>query len=288
MSQDTYYFTHDYGARNDPKLQRLFMRHGCAGIGIYWCIIEQLYEQGGKLPIEHIETIAFNLRTDKTTIEEVVFELNLFVSDDTHFWSERVLEKTTQRNNLKTTQKQRASKGGAPKGNKNACKSNTYEAEEAAEKQPETTENNPKQPEVDLSCFENNPIIKEKEIKGNKRIDNTTSDEVVSVGGKVAKRFSPPSPEEIQAYAAERGYADFDADRFVDYYTSNGWMVGKNRMKDWQAAVRSWARKSQPTTTPAPYVAPTTHQQPPADFHEQRRSEIARQVAQDLAATAAR
>lgn len=135
----------------------------------------------------------------------------------------------------------------------------------------------------------NNQQTPNKHLTTNKNVrmkeDNTTSDEVVSVGGKVAKRFSPPSPEEIQAYAAERGYADFDADRFADYYTSNGWMVGKNRMKDWQAAVRSWARKSQPTTTTVPYVASTTHRQPPADFHEQRRSEIARQVAQGLAAT---
>lgn len=100
-------------------------------------------------------------------------------------------------------------------------------------------------------------------------------------------RFLPPTLQEVEAYIRERDYS-IDADRFVDYYTSNGWMVGKNRMKDWQAAVRSWARKSQPTTTTAPYVAPTTYRQPPADFHEQRRSEIARQVAQDLAATAAR
>lgn len=101
---------------------------------------------------------------------------------------------------------------------------------------------------------------------------------------QTTKRFRPPTLQEVEAYIRERDYP-IDADRFVDYYTSNGWMVGKNRMKDWQAAVRSWARKSQPTTTPAPYVAPTNHRQPPADFHEQRRSEIARQVEQGLAAT---
>ena len=101
---------------------------------------------------------------------------------------------------------------------------------------------------------------------------------------QTTKRFRPPTLQEVEAYIRERDYP-IDADRFVDYYTSNGWMVGKNRMKDWQAAVRSWARKSQSTTIPVPYVASTTHRQPPADFHEQRRSEIARQVAQGLAAT---
>lgn len=57
--------------------------------------------------------------------------------------------------------------------------------------------------------------------------------------------FSPPTVEEVRTYCAEKGY-DIDPDRFVDYYTSNGWKVGKNPMKDWKAAVRSWSRKEQP------------------------------------------
>lgn len=55
-------------------------------------------------------------------------------------------------------------------------------------------------------------------------------------------RFSPPTVDEVRAYCTEKGYA-VDADRFVDYYTSNGWRVGKNPMKDWRAAVRTWNRK---------------------------------------------
>ena len=58
-------------------------------------------------------------------------------------------------------------------------------------------------------------------------------------------RFFPPTVDEVSAYCTEKGYA-LDADRFVDYYTSNGWKVGKNPMKDWKAAVRSWSRKEQP------------------------------------------
>ena len=58
-------------------------------------------------------------------------------------------------------------------------------------------------------------------------------------------RFSPPTVDEVRSYCAEKGYA-MDADRFVDYYTSNGWKVGKNPMKDWKAAVRTWNRKEQP------------------------------------------
>ena len=55
-------------------------------------------------------------------------------------------------------------------------------------------------------------------------------------------RFKPPTIEEVREYCSEKGY-NIDAERFVDYYTSNGWRVGKNPMKDWKAAVRTWAKK---------------------------------------------
>lgn len=58
-----------------------------------------------------------------------------------------------------------------------------------------------------------------------------------------AKRFTPPTVEEVAAYCAERK-STVDAQRFVDYYESNGWKVGRNRMKDWKAAVRSWERNN--------------------------------------------
>ena len=54
-------------------------------------------------------------------------------------------------------------------------------------------------------------------------------------------RFSPPSIEEVAEYCRERRNA-VDSQRFVDYYSANGWMIGKNKMKDWKAAVRTWER----------------------------------------------
>jgi predicted phage replisome organizer len=54
-------------------------------------------------------------------------------------------------------------------------------------------------------------------------------------------RFTPPTLEEVQAYCIERGN-NVDAERFIDFYSSKGWMVGKNKMKDWKAAVRNWER----------------------------------------------
>ena len=62
-------------------------------------------------------------------------------------------------------------------------------------------------------------------------------------------RFSPPTRQNVAEYCAEKGYSGFDVERFLDYYTSNGWMVGKNKMRDWKAAVRNWARAG---TAPKP------------------------------------
>lgn len=53
------------------------------------------------------------------------------------------------------------------------------------------------------------------------------------------KRFAPPTLEEVKAYCKERGNG-VDPQHFFDYYTANGWKVGKNSMKDWKAAIRSW------------------------------------------------
>ena len=53
------------------------------------------------------------------------------------------------------------------------------------------------------------------------------------------KKFIPPTVEEIADYCKERNN-NVDAQRFHDFYSSKGWYVGKNKMKDWKAAVRTW------------------------------------------------
>lgn len=62
-----------------------------------------------------------------------------------------------------------------------------------------------------------------------------------SVRGEKAKRFVPPSVEEVEQYCFERSN-NVNAQSFIDFYESKGWMIGKNKMKDWKAAVRTWER----------------------------------------------
>jgi hypothetical protein len=64
---------------------------------------------------------------------------------------------------------------------------------------------------------------------------------------ETAKGFSPPSVQEVQEYAKTRCLT-IDAERFVDFYQSKGWMVGKTKMKDWQATLRNWARTQREQT----------------------------------------
>ena len=53
--------------------------------------------------------------------------------------------------------------------------------------------------------------------------------------------FKPPTIEEVRAYCLERGNS-VDAERWHNHYRANGWMVGKTKMVDWKAAVRTWER----------------------------------------------
>lgn len=69
----------------------------------------------------------------------------------------------------------------------------------------------------------------------------------VSIESKADKppertRFVPPTVEEVRAYCQENGYS-IDPGYFVDYYTANNWMAGRNKMKDWKATVRNWNRR---------------------------------------------
>ena len=64
-------------------------------------------------------------------------------------------------------------------------------------------------------------------------------------------RFSPPSTDDVSAYAAEMGL-DIDAAAFVDFYAAKGWKVGTSPMRDWRAAVRNWCRRDGGRGRPGP------------------------------------
>ena len=87
-------------------------------------------------------------------------------------------------------------------------------------------------------------------IAPNNKEDNKVN---ICVSNKASRNFNPPTHAEVSDYCRERMNA-VNVDAFMAYYESNGWMVGKNRMKDWKAAVRTWEQREnrQPQGRPAP------------------------------------
>ena len=87
-------------------------------------------------------------------------------------------------------------------------------------------------------------------VKGSQGVQSTLIDkdkdkDIVKDKVKV-KRFVKPTIEEVSDYCDERNN-DVDAEKFYDYYSSNGWKVGKNSMKDWKASVRTWEKNTNQT-----------------------------------------
>lgn len=78
---------------------------------------------------------------------------------------------------------------------------------------------------------------------GKVSIDKVSIDTYSNIHIERGGHFVPPTPMDVKAYCIEKGYK-VDADRFCDFYESKGWMVGKNKMKDWKAAARNWARRN--------------------------------------------
>ena len=86
---------------------------------------------------------------------------------------------------------------------------------------------------------------KYKNIRNKEYIDNSNTTNII-VDEKQqtkTKKFIKPTIEEIKSYCTERNNG-IDANFFYDYYESKGWQIGKNPMKDWKAAVRTWERKN--------------------------------------------
>ena len=149
-------------------------------------------------------------------------------------------------------------KGGRPRKEK---------PQENPEVTPEKPQENPKKtPNVNVNDNVNDNIsFLKKETKRENEIcdlENENSESPLetlqapkeqSDGGR--KRFKIPTPEEVQAYCNERKNG-ISGQQFCDFYSSKGWKVGSQPMKDWKASVRTWEGKRRETTAPTSQVSP--------------------------------
>lgn len=66
-------------------------------------------------------------------------------------------------------------------------------------------------------------------------------EEYIKKNNSYMGRFTPPTLQEVQVYCMSR-HNNVDPEKFIDFYSAKGWMIGKNKMKDWKAAVRTWEK----------------------------------------------
>ena len=94
--REKFYFSHDYGSRNDPKILELRAEYGLEGLGLYWCIVETLAEaDDGYINPRLIAGLSIGYGIDKDKLQEYIdfmIEVELLCEDDKGYYSKRMLE----------------------------------------------------------------------------------------------------------------------------------------------------------------------------------------------------
>lgn len=132
-------------------------------------------------------------------------------------------------------------------------------------KQAEAKSSKPKQTEANRSKTANK---EEEEYKEDKENDNNNGVSGAKAPQAPARRFTPPTVDDVRLYCQERGN-QVDPQRFVDFYASKGWKVGNQTMKDWQACVRTWEKRDN-GAAPSGYSAGYVRPENPKNHYEQR------------------
>lgn len=211
------WFPHDFGSRQDPKLQKaqqVFEQkygagQGAAAIGIYWQLVEIMHEQSGYIMQADCDSIAYALRTQYERITDVLQAV--FEFDGSRYFSNRILRNIQDRNAI--------SEGGRKAALTRWGKMHSQ-------------------------CERNAVAMLDRHTD---RQDIQTDKHNTNTAPQAARKvFEAPTVQQVKDYCQADGH-QIDAQQFVDFYTSKGWMIGKNKMKDWKAAVRTWTKNKAPS-----------------------------------------
>jgi len=132
---NSFYFSHDYSTRVDNKIKRLIAKHGYYGYGIFWAIVEDLYQNANALRTDY-DCIAFDLRANSETIKSIVEDFELFEIKDGFFGSLSV----QRRVEMMEQKSQKARESAMKRWNKNAnalrsqCEGNAIKEKKRKEK----------------------------------------------------------------------------------------------------------------------------------------------------------
>lgn len=238
------YFSHDIDMRNDIKVKALRLKFSHTGYAV-WCFMLEYLTDCTNFEFDYNEVsqelLASDFDVPVAELREIIdysVKIGLLQHEDGKIFSaahkRRFVRMLEVRQRRAEAARRNGRKGGNPNFKKGQPNPYYWTTESVMEDNPnitqETTEDNPI---VEQSNVEYSRVKKQKESpKGEK---------------KTASRFSAPTVDEVRAYAQEKGY-NVDPEHFVDYYTSNGWRVGRNPMKDWRATVRTWASRDRAQT----------------------------------------
>jgi hypothetical protein len=177
MANDTFYFSHDYSARNDEKIKRLIRKYKYLGYGIYWAIIEDLYNNANALRTDY-DGIAFDLHTDEKTIKSIVEDFDLFVFDGEFFGSLSV----QKRLNKRQEKSNKASENANKRWNKTDSNANALQThcDGNAIKERKGKENKVKDIKIKDIKLEN-IYIPENEFSVNEKFDNLFYSQITKI-----------------------------------------------------------------------------------------------------------
>jgi hypothetical protein len=204
MPKDTFYFSHDYNARNDEKIKMLIRKHGMIGYGVFWAIVEDLYNNANALRTDY-DGIAYDLRLHSDIIKSVVNDFDLFEINGDYFGSSSVQERLDQRNEKSLS----ARKSASYRWNKKEEDANA------------------------LRTLSEGNAIKErkgKEIKG-KEINNTLPP---------LQEFLEYCKKNLEQNKFIYTEYEYSLKSKYDTWVANGWKDGHNKqIKDWKGKIRN-------------------------------------------------
>lgn len=176
--KNTFSFRHDYGARNDPKIRRMVNRLGAEAGWAWWIIVEELYEQGGRLPLDAIPDLAYDAHVSEEVIEKVIRDFGLFKIERKEFYSERICwELSDKEDKSSAAKKSAAARWDKYKKDKELENNKDANACANASKNDANAYTNAQKSdaEADTLVSKTDAKIKGNEIKGNEDIDACAS-----------------------------------------------------------------------------------------------------------------
>ena len=204
--KETYYFSHDYNARSDIKIKKLIAKHGMVGYGVFWAIVEDLYNNANALPSDY-ESIAFDIRSESDLVNSVVNDFDLFVIDGNTFGSSSVERRLNERNAKSESARQNALK---------RWENMRSHSDGIPTALPSQSEGN---------------AIKERKGKESKR--------------KEKKEFVAPSVLEVQAYFSENGWKPELGTRAYNHYHPEWKNSQGKKVLNWKQTMRTvWMDES--------------------------------------------